>query len=359
MTAEIPNELWRSLFRQAARSQPPPDGEHPVQDEELLTCWSAGQLPDEQHAAVVEHLSQCSPCRRELAELIEACLLQLPPPPASPQGDEEPEPIVAAVLRPRRFWRRVRTWGLGLAVAASLLIALALFLLPRDPGTDLARAEQDAYEAARAELEAGHYDRVVELIGKAADQGIDSGRLANLKLQAERKLPSETALASAGTLLAYGYDLGGVNPDKALPVLDKQTKELLKQWEEAVKRHPQDAKLQENYGQFLLTLGRLEPARRHFEEAARLDTRDADARIGLGLVAFLAEEYDGALKQFEEALRLAPDSVAAHLNAAICLEKLQRPADARRHRRRALELTGDAGLRKQIEAFDKAGKQQP
>src|SRR5262249_30286471 len=108
--------------------------------------------------------------------------------------------------------------------------------------------ERAAYEAARAELAQGHFAKVQTLTGHLADQGITSARLRNLALQAERSIPAEFALAVLGMLTAYGYELDGSSPRKALPDQNRLTERLDREWQEAVGEHPRDGALFVNRG---------------------------------------------------------------------------------------------------------------
>ena len=48
-----------------------------------------------------------------------------------------------------------------------------------------------------------------------------------------------------------------------------------------------------------------------------------------------------AVEHFEQALRIKPDSVEAHINLGVALEKLSKPADAVRHYEEALRIKPD------------------
>lgn len=207
-------------------------------------------------------------------------------------------------------------------------------LLAVDLGTEQrqqARAllERAGYEEARQELAAGRFAEVRRLRRRLAAEGVASARLLNLDLQAERHLPAEVALASVGTLPQYGYELDGSAPRKALPHIDAATKRLEGRWQRAVKDNPRDPTLRVNYGQFLLALADAEAAAEQFEAARRLGGAEAEARLGLGLAAFERGDARRALEQFRASLKADPDNLAALQNAAVCLGRLRRPAEAR------------------------------
>src|SRR5262249_18463195 len=147
---------------------------------------------------------------------------------------------------------------------------------------------------------------------------------------------------------AYGYELDGSSPRKALPVLDRTTERLDQEWQQAVNDYPEDATLWVNRGQFLLALARGDEARDCFRTALRLGGADRWARVGLGLVAYQRQEYAAALDEFEAVARLRPEDVTAQVNAAMCLEQLERTGEARPHWQRALDTTTDEALARRI-----------
>lgn len=211
----------------------------------------------------------------------------------------------------------------------------------------LARA---GYTLARSQLIAERFEEVLEIEHSVSSRIGVSSRLLNLKLQAERGVPAEYVLAYAGSLTDYGYELDGSSPQMALPTIDQTTERLSQELQQAVAEHSNSVDLRLNYGQFLLYLRRFEEARGQFTAALVLDRRNPLARLGLGLLEFELREYKNALEHFEAVVKIDPDSLAGHLNAAICLEKLGRPADARQHWRRAGRLANSTDLQQRIEA---------
>jgi tetratricopeptide (TPR) repeat protein len=359
------NDRLRRLYRAAAEAPPVP-GPHPVENDELLTCWSLGHLSDDELAAFTAHLADCPDCRRALTGLLRAGALT--PPPAR---------------RPVFSRRRVLRFALALSGAAAA-VAIAVSLWPRrargpeGPAAELDRAKEElrrgdadgalarveglldggleegprqralalleeaGYEKGRKALAESHFEEVQRLTQRLAGRGAGSARLSNLALQAERAMPGERALVFAGSLLDYGYEMDGLAPRKGLPVLDEQTERRQKAWERAVAEHPKDAALRINFGQFLVSLGDADEAEKQFEAARALGGAEAQARLGLGLAAYERERYDAALAHFRAAARASPQEVAAHVNLAICLERLERRGEARPHWLRARALAGGA-----------------
>jgi hypothetical protein len=102
------------LLRTASDGQVLPAEGHIADDEEALACWEAGLLTPRQRAQIIAHLADCPRCRRELAGMIRRGEMQW--------AQTEPAVIPAPVADRRRA---VTVW-LSLAVAASLLVAVAL-----------------------------------------------------------------------------------------------------------------------------------------------------------------------------------------------------------------------------------------
>jgi tetratricopeptide (TPR) repeat protein len=384
MTPPSRSELLLRLFQAAAESQPIPPGPHVVADEELLTCWSLDLLGPHERSAFQDHLALCPQCRRELVEMIRAGTLELADVAEQPARAEAP--VVLSLRRPLP----VRTWaGWALAAAAAVLVLVSgwLFLPGRGPEAVLAQAaneldrgqaavalnrveallathldpptrdraaqllEQAGYVQARTELADRRFQGVEETVRRVADQGVTTGRLQNLKLQAERRIPAEVTLAHAGALVDYGYQLDGSNPGKgALPVIDAATERRQRDLQQASASPDRSAAVLVNHGQLLLELRRYDEARKEFTRALEMDPGNAFAHLGLGLTAYEERDFRGAVNQFEAALKLDPDNGAAHLNAALTLERLERPAEAQRHWDRARALIADPDLRGRIDA---------
>ncbi len=411
------NEVLREVVRQAMASQPDREEPHPMDDEDLLLRWSTGEINVEEHSATIDHLADCPNCSKKLAAMIRAGALILPDlakDAAEPEvgmselnrsghdaGADRPAIPARSTLRQTDYSARSMTWG-RLALAASLLVAIGgvwWLLSDRGPGKMLAQAEFDLQSgdvvgamqqaegvldgkldpetttrakdvlrragsrAAESELADGNFKHVLAIEHRVAGRAGTSGRLLSLRLQAERGIPSPSALTATGRLVDYGYELDGTSPRKSLPTLDKTTQRLDEEFQAAVTAFPNDLDLLLNRGQFLLSLSRYEDARECFVKTVAVDADSPLARLGLGLVAFELQSIDEALRQFDAAIKLAPENVAANLNAGICLLRLNRPIEAAARFQRALELTSDVGLRQRIEdelsAIGELGRQSP
>lgn len=303
--AHLDERLLAPLLRavdRAAESEMP--AEHP--DEEMLALFAAGALAGAEREHLVRHLDLCPHCRQAAS-----LLLTLP--------DEAPP---AAGFR-TNFWK-TRPAGLWLALAATLLLAAGAFLLM--PGRDPKTAEGRAYDEAGRALAVGDFDRVRRVVDEAARRGIDSGRLRSLEAQSLRKMPHALALAYAGKLGDFGYEIGGaVARDPSAQSLAhglKPAGQLL------ARAGNNDLEVLLNRGHLLLSQGRPREALAEFQAAKRLSPQDSLVWLGQGLAQYMLEDYAAASKSFRECLRLDPDSLPSRINLAMALEEQGEYTDA-------------------------------
>ena len=382
MTSPKQNELLLEIFTSAANAGPIPDGPHFVDDDEELISWSVGELTDQRHSAILEHMAECTYCRKEVAAMIRAGAITLPEMEEEPAGQEH----IATPSKPLTGSRSGWTWA-AMAVAATVLIAIVWSL--SEPGSDtllsLAQREWEAgnteiamrqveelldtekgldsstktqaqklleecgYSDARAGLADGDYPRVLDMEDRVSSRGAKSSRLLNLRLQAERGIPAEYALAVEGSLVDYGYELDGISVVKSFPGTDPAAERHGRDLAQAVAGNPGDVGLMLNYGQFMLGQRRFDEAQEQFATVLATDDRNVLAIIGTGLIEFQRKNPQAALARFEAALEIDPNSYAGHLNAAICCQRLGQMEKAQKHLRRAAELTEDAKLRDDID----------
>jgi len=371
MNSPDKDELLLNAFKSAATGQETPDGPHVVDDDEQLISWSLGEIDARRQSELRDHLADCPYCRKELAAMIRAGALKLPP--------------VEAVVPVRRFWhRRNLIWAT--AAAATLMIGIVwtmsdngsqriLAMVEKDLGAGNPAAamdrvetlldeeeldantrqkaqgllEESGYRLARKNLRSGDFQEVLDVEHRTAERGLSFSRLSSLRLQAERGIPAEHALTQSGNLLDYGYELSGQSYNKgAFPTFDETTQRIRKELAEAVKKYPDSLDLRLNYAQLLLEENEYKAAEEQFNTALRLDEKNALAHVGLGLVRYHREQHDDALKSFVEATALDPTSFDAQLNTAICLERIGRSDEAIPYWRKANELTGDTKMKRRI-----------
>ena len=209
--------------------------------------------------------------------------------------------------------------------------------------------EESGYVVAKEDLAAGDFNKVLATEDRVSDRAGDSARLLNLRLQAERGIPAEYGLASAGSLLDYGYEADGSTPFKSFPTIDQTSDRLDKEFTQAIQSHPSSASLLLNRGHFLVTQVLYDEAREQFQRALALDPQNSLAHIGLGLVAFELQEFPKALEHFEAALAVAPKNLDAHINAAMTLQELGRLKEAFGHWRNVAKLAKAPDHRQRID----------
>jgi len=373
------NRILRAAFEAAvdsATAGPATSGRHPVDDDELLLDWSLGDLNQQQREAFVDHLAECSYCRRELAAMVRAGAIVLPEVDED-DFDADADAGPSAAIRHDEPKSRAKPTLLLIAgaLAASVLAMLAWGLFGPDgpeessviamaqrdldegrageafrrvetylddeaaiPAGQRARAEgileASGYAVAREDLAAGQFAKVTAIEDQVARRTGASARLVNLRLQAERGETAEQSLAAKTSLVAdYDYERDGRRhiKDITFPEITDADKRLKRQFAEAVQRHPDSVELRLNFGQFLLAQNDFPAAAEQFTEAVQIDPANALAQTGLGLALFQEgreESIARALGHFRRAVELAPDDPAAHLNLAVCLVRLGREAEA-------------------------------
>lgn len=369
--------LWVQLLRDAVAEESVPDGPHFLDDDDFIDRWENQQLSAGEHDAFVQHLAACGYCRDVLTEMIRQEAIKLPALDGDASSEaqrEQAPPHGPSVDLPTTPFARNRLFAIALAAAACLVLILVLrpkgndiarqlALVERDLQTDpeaaLARleglgnerlspdarmkssqlAEQAGYRSARDRLTAGQFHQVGELEQRATQLGGRSGRLSNLRLQAERGISGEVALAGNEDLTTYDYQLNGRNPTKAFgPGGDETTERWERNLRAAISEFPNDVSLRLNLGQLLFTLRRCDEAKEQFAKVLEREPSNILAHIGLGLADFEWNEDEQALQHFQDAIAIDAGNFAAQLNAAITLERLKRPDEAQPYFERARAL---------------------
>ena len=401
---EILHELFTAALESPSSAlRPPPSAltsPHPADDDDLLLDWSQGQLSSDQHRELIEHVAHCPSCRREIAAMVRVGALVLPAVAdrhvaASFQDADSPAPHSRAhpasempdhvsempVPVPSRNWRQRTIVVLATALAASLLMMFARGVFdfgPRDGAAIIAQAQRDleqgrtanaftriedllsrsgdlpadhsrdaaalleasGYELARSGLKQGDFARVTDIDARVAHHG-GSGRLTNLRIQAERGETAERSLSRRMSLFEHhDYELDGRQVIKSLtirPVTDTDRR-IEAELQAAIAAYPDEVDLRLNYGQFLLELNQFARAEGVFAAAVAMDPHSALAHTGLGLSILQQAEDDDdrhtaarALPHFQTAARLAPDDPVINQNLTICRNRLQTPAAGTEH----------------------------
>jgi tetratricopeptide (TPR) repeat protein len=339
-------------------------------DEELLACWSAGLLTEREQQQWEEHLSVCGRCRKEVIRLVSSGAVR--PPESSPASHSVLPSAVAIALAVtaacvllvfRTPWATIDEPRLanGLQEARQMLSSdpsgsydAARLLLEQEPdaGTSILTRqllEQAAYQVARGYLAEGDFDGVNRIWTEATRHGAGSGRLANLRIQAQRRQRAEILLAQAGTLLDYGFELDGTSPIQSRPVFDESARQLRLDYVRAVAEFPGDAALRLNFGQFLLAGGEAGEAREQFQAAYEAGDHAVQTQLGTGLAALAEQDFEPALRHFQSVLEADSANVAAHLNVAATLTQLGRHVEAQRHWQHAARFVQDELLKQRIQ----------
>jgi tetratricopeptide (TPR) repeat protein len=219
--------------------------------------------------------------------------------------------------------------------------------------------EEAAYRRARKSLQKATFSDVFLVEEQVRQAGIDSPRLSNLSLQAQRGMVAECSLEQAGTLFDFGYDLSGVHLRKnanssGSPLSsegDTTAKRLYSEYQQLLKSHPEDVGLLLNFGHFCLNFRAFEEAQTAFRKAYEQDPRNPLALVGLGLVEFELGNVAAACSHFEKATAIAPSAFAPRVNLAICYEVLGRHEEAERLWHQLLSTSPDATWQKRIEHY--------
>ncbi|NQT41266.1 MAG: hypothetical protein HQ581_27510 [Planctomycetes bacterium] len=317
------------LFRTAAGSGPNADEPHFVDDEELLTCWSLGEISRRQEEEILDHLARCPYCRHELAEMLRQGVIDAPaevvvdfvPPEEPPNtiargpfssaaaGGPQPAPPGATSRVRHRTVLRAAT----LALAGSLALGVFISLSTDRTGPEVARLDKPGSDAV-------DLSEFAERLGSLRDRGYE--------------------------LNGGNFKMGGAG----MPAMGPDWSARRARFEAAADEYSDHVSFVNDYGRFLLAGNRWDPAKEQFEAALRLEPGNREAMLGLGTIAFVQEDDKiAALKWFQQAVGDDSTGVAGHVNMAMCLEQLDRHSEAVQIWKKILEISDDVDLREEIE----------
>lgn len=291
--------LARILQAGSPRTGPLPVSEHV--DEESLALFAEGGLTSHEREELLRHFDVCPDCRHTAALLL-----------------TDSPPVVQ--MQPMATHQRGRSIRVAWSVAAALLVAVTIFVLRPPKGADGVAARQ-TYDSAARLLATSDFDQVETVLATAKRRGAWSPALSSLEAQVIRRMPSPLALALAGRLTDFGYDVGGVVP-RNLP--DDPEGRLKSAQSVLADAGSDDVRVLLNRGHVLLSLREADKARREFEAAVKLGP-NALAWLGLGLANFMLEDFAAAEQAFRQCLQIDGRQIAAKFNLALTLEEAGQP----------------------------------
>jgi tetratricopeptide (TPR) repeat protein len=354
---------------------------HPVDDDEFLAQIDCGEITSEERSRLLKHLATCNYCPKELARLIKEGVIFC----------DRKELVVKARMRsairhvlavavavclvigaiwiwtmaPSGAWRNVaqvlaraeRAAQVGkldeaLSQIEAFLVENRTALVASDPAALRkleALFEECAYLKARTDLQGSSIQEVIEVEEHLQKLGIESPRVVNLVLQAQRGFRLELAFDEAGTLAHLGYELDGAWLYKSSQ-FDATAKRLYQEYQKLLERYPDDIRLMLNFGHFCLTHSSLERAEAAFQKVLELDQENVRGLVGMGMVQFELRNFEQARVYFERAISVDPSFHAAKINLAICLEAENRKSEAQKLWEELRETCPDPTLRSRIEA---------
>jgi arylsulfatase A-like enzyme/regulator of sirC expression with transglutaminase-like and TPR domain len=116
--------------------------------------------------------------------------------------------------------------------------------------------------------------------------------------------------------------------------------DALGEYDAFIAAYPDSSLAHQERGQVLRSMGRLDDAEKAFARAMALDPRDPISALALGNIALAKEDFGRAEAFFKTSIDDEEGQPEAHLNLGLLyLYKLGRPADAKPHLLRFLELS--------------------
>ncbi len=323
-------------------------------DDEILALFAAGALAGADRQQTIQHLDACPSCRRAASLLIAAAAQSEDEDAVPPEDGDKAitgqkttgSDVKDQVSLSRVGWswlanRRSVAW----AIAAVLLVAVGSLVFW--PGADSSLAEAKAYKRALAMLEQSRFDDAQQAVAQAGESGIESDRLRSLEAEAVRQIPAPVALAYAGRLSDFGYDIGGVVARDPTSLPHRAGLRKAEQILQAAGQENLEVIL--NRGHALLSLDRAPAARAEFQRATDLAPRDPLAWLGLGLAYFMTDDFEAAETAFRQAVSLDPKNISAGVNLAMTLDEKGQTSAAIAQWRHLLEKPLSEQERKRIE----------
>jgi tetratricopeptide (TPR) repeat protein len=224
---------------------------------------------------------------------------------------------VAAVLWPRRSWRRVLFGALGLGAVAALAVQSSRHLpVWQDNLTLFAYCLRWDPDDARAR-------------NNLAIALFDRGRIREAQDEFREALRLKPDLHMAHNGLGLTFLKQG------------NTAEAVRCFEAAIRLKPLYAAPYSNLAAAMIKQGNLAAALSHYETAMQLDPTQASYHHNSGIVLSRLGDNPRAIQRFQEAIRLAPDLAISHAALGLALLREQRVGQAIPSLQEALRLNPD------------------
>ena len=144
---------------------------------------------------------------------------------------------------------------------------------------------------------------------------------------------------STGPANAAAYNVRGIQRLQA-----GNTYGALEDFREAVKREPDNATFQENFGWLLVNFKDYQSALASLNTAVALNGNNADALWKRGVTRRLLEDYTVAIEDYTQALIIDPSSIPARSNRAVARTNLGQWAEAHEDYTKVIEQKPTAGF---------------
>ena len=125
MTKDYPHNRFLQRIVKNAFESNSSVSDHPIDDEDLLLRWSHHQLSEAEHTELLDHLAQCSDCRKSVAAMIKSGVLEF-----CEQPEEQLYPSIS--VPPKNSFRSIASF-LGVLMTTSLCLLLAFVFLQAPP----------------------------------------------------------------------------------------------------------------------------------------------------------------------------------------------------------------------------------
>lgn len=141
-------------------------------------------------------------------------------------------------------------------------------------------------------------------------------------------LVTTLAYRSIGRRALVALSVAGVALGVATAARNPAFGNELAMWWDTVARHPENARAENNLGNALLKLGRIDEAARYFDAAIKFSPTYADAHNNRGVVLLRSHRPAEALSEFETAAKLKPTYADAYYNLGEAYLQLGQPTEA-------------------------------